>query len=80
MMHHLIDPRNGKPGRSDLHTVTVVAPTAVAAEVAAKIALILGGRAGQAYLEARGLSGLLVGLDGRQQAVGKLMIEQTVEA
>jgi len=80
MMHHLIDPRTGEPSRSDLHTVTVVAPTAVEAELTAKIALILGSREGQAYLETRGLSGLLVGHDGRQHVVGKLVLEQFVEA
>ena len=80
MMHHLIDPRTGEPSRSDLHTVTAVAPTTVEAELAAKIALILGSHEGQAYLESRGLSGLLVGHDGRQQVVGKLAIEPFVEA
>ena len=79
-MHHLIDPRTGEPSRSDLHTVTVVAPTAVEGELAAKITLILGSREGQAYLKARELSGLLIGHDGGQQVVGKLVIEQFVEA
>lgn len=59
-MHHLIDPRTGRPSQSDLHTVTVLAPTAVEAEVAAKVALILGRRAGRRYLEQRGLSGVLL--------------------
>jgi len=79
-MHHLIDPRTGEPSCSDLHTVTAVAPTTVEAELAAKIALILGSREGQAHLEARGLSGLLVGHDGGQQVVGKLVLEPFVEA
>ena len=38
----LIDQRSGLPSQSDLHTVTVLAPTVVEAEVAAKVALILG--------------------------------------
>ena len=80
MMHHLIDPRTGEPSRSDLHTVTAIAPTTVDAELAAKIALILGSREGQVYLEARGLSGLLVSHDGRQTVVGKLVLEPFVEA
>jgi thiamine biosynthesis lipoprotein len=79
-MHHLIDPRTGAPSRSDLHTVAVVAPTAMEAELAAKIVLILGSREGQAYLETRELSGLLIGHDGGQQAVGKLTLEPFVEA
>ncbi len=79
MMHHLIDPRTGNPSASDLLAVTVTASTTVEAEVAAKVALILGSREGRVYLEDRGLSGLLVGRDGRQQLAGKLMIEQMAE-
>lgn len=63
-MHHLIDPRTGQPSRSDLHTVTVVAPTAVAAEVAAKVALLLGRQAGQQYLEGRQYAAWLVDHQG----------------
>lgn len=79
-MHHLIDPATGQPSRSDLLAVTVAASTTVEAEVAAKVALILGRSEGQAYLEARGLSGLFVGHDGRQHVVGNLMIEQFAKA
>lgn len=79
-MHHLIDPRTGQPSDSDLVAVTVTAPATVEAEAAAKVALILGSRDGHAYLRARGLSGLLVGQDGRQYVVGHLMIEQMAEA
>ena len=74
-MHHLIDPRNGQPSQSDLHTVTVIAPTAVAAEVAAKVALIRGRQEGRAYLEAEGWSGLLVGYDGTSHTAGRFTIE-----
>jgi thiamine biosynthesis lipoprotein len=64
--HHLIDPRTGLPAETDVLTATVVAPTAFEAEVAAKAALILGGAAGLAWLEARpSLAGLLVCEDGR---------------
>ncbi|MBI4498444.1 MAG: FAD:protein FMN transferase [Chloroflexi bacterium] len=63
--HHLIDPRTGLPARTDLSAVTVVAPTATAAEVAAKAALLLGSAAGQRALESSpGLAGLLVQRDG----------------
>jgi thiamine biosynthesis lipoprotein len=37
--HHLIDPRTGKPGDSDLASVTVVAETVAEAEVLAKVLL-----------------------------------------
>jgi thiamine biosynthesis lipoprotein len=64
--HHLIDPRTGLPAETDVVSATVVAPTALDAEVAAKVALLLGQRVGLAWLEARPwLAGLLVGPDGR---------------
>ncbi len=72
LQHHLIDPRTGRPSDSDLHTVTVLGPTAVDAEVAAKVALILGRDAGQSYLESAGLPALLIARDGSLQRVGAL--------
>ena len=77
-MHHLIDPRSGLPSQSDLHTVTVLAPTAAEAEVAAKVALILGQHAGRRYLDERGLAGVLIGVDRRLELVGNLQIVDTV--
>lgn len=71
-MHHLIDPRTGQPSQSDLHTVTVLAPTTVQAEVAAKVALILGRQRGTAFLKRKGLASLLLGPDGQQTTVGEL--------
>lgn len=70
--HHLIDPRTGRPSDSDLHTVTVLAPTTVQAEVAAKVALILGSKAGKHHLADQGFSGLLVERDGWEERVGVL--------
>ena len=77
-MHHLIDPRSGRPSESDLHTVTVLAPTATEAETAAKIALILGQHAGRHYLDERGLAGVLIGVERRLELVGNLQIADTV--
>ena len=74
-MHHLIDPRTGKPSQSDLHTVTVLAPTAADAEVAAKVALILGSDCGRAHLMTRGLFGVFVDRPGNVETVGKSGIE-----
>lgn len=66
MRHHVIDPRSGLPAESDVLTVTVVAPTVMEAEAAAKTALILGSEAGIAWLdEAAGLAGLFILEDGR---------------
>lgn len=76
-MHHLIDPRTGRPAESDLHTVTVLAPTAVEAEVAAKVALLLGRHAGRRYLEQRRLAGVLVGVDRVWDVMGNLTLSTT---
>lgn len=63
--HHLIDPRTGRPARTDILTVTVVAPTAYEAEIAAKVVFLLGSRDGLAWLERRpGMAGLIVREDG----------------
>jgi thiamine biosynthesis lipoprotein len=63
---HIIDPRTGRSADTDLLSVTVVGPTAVWAEAAAKATLILGGQAGLAWLDARPeLAGLLIYEDGR---------------
>lgn len=60
-MHHIIDPRSGSPAMTDILTATVVAPTVLAAEAAAKAALILGSQAGLDWIEAHtGLAGVLV--------------------
>jgi thiamine biosynthesis lipoprotein len=65
--HHIIDPRTGLPAYTDILTVTVVAPTVLEAEAAAKAVLILGSQAGLEWLEADdGLAGLLVLEDGNR--------------
>lgn len=40
--HHIIDPRTGLSARNDIMSVTVLAPTATAADILAKTVLILG--------------------------------------
>ena len=47
--HHLIDPRTGRPSRTGLEEVSVVAETAIRAEVVAKTALLLGPGLADAY-------------------------------
>ncbi len=49
-LHHLIDPRTGRPAESDLEEVSVVASSASRAEVAAKTALLLGAERATGYL------------------------------
>jgi FAD:protein FMN transferase len=51
--HHLIDPRTGLPARTDLSEVSVLATSAVDAEIYAKVALLLGASAAPKWLEGR---------------------------
>lgn len=60
--HHLIDPRTGRPSGTPWSEVTVCGATCLAADVAAKAALLLGSD-GPAWLERRGLPGRFVGAE-----------------
>ena len=65
-LHHIIDPRTGRPASTDVLSATVIAPNPLLAEVAAKAVLIQGSDAGLAWIEAHPpLAGLLVLDDGR---------------
>ena len=64
LRHHLVDPRTGLPTQNDLWSVTVVADHCEQAEVAAKVAFILGTRAGAEFLRKQHIAGLLVHQDG----------------
>ena len=76
MLHHVIDPRTGTAAASDLHSVTVRAPSAAMADVAAKVVLVLGSASGSAYLLARGLSGLLTTVQRHEIPVGDFRQEE----
>ncbi len=59
--HHLIDPRTGLPAETDGFSATAVGPTLAEAEVAAKVALILGSERGMRWIEERpNLAALLI--------------------
>ncbi len=60
VQHHLIDPRTGRPARTRWSEVTVCGATCLAADVAAKAALLLCDE-GPAWLERHGLPGRFVG-------------------
>lgn len=61
LRHHIIDPRSGLPAATDVISATVVAPTAVEAETAAKSVLIRGSVDGLDWLESNpDLAGLLI--------------------
>jgi len=64
--HHIIDPRSGETAETDVVSATVIAPTVLEAEMAAKVLLILGSQAGVDWLKAHpNLSGLIVTENGR---------------
>lgn len=54
--HHLIDPRSGAPSASGLQEVSVVATSALEAEIVAKTALIAGRDLAPAYCAANALA------------------------
>jgi thiamine biosynthesis lipoprotein len=62
VQHHLIDPATGRPAHTPWRDVTVAAQDCVAADIAAKAALLLGA-GGLSWLERLSLPGRLV--DGR---------------
>ena len=51
-LHHLIDPRTGRPSRTDLSEASVIARTGADAEIFAKTALLLGSAKANEYLAA----------------------------
>jgi thiamine biosynthesis lipoprotein len=49
-MHHLVDPRTGRPSRTDLEEVSVIATTGADAEIYAKTAFLMGREAAEYFL------------------------------
>ncbi len=76
VQHHLIDPRTGRPADTAVWSATVAAGTCARADVAAKMALLLGDGPGQAFLRSVGLAGLLTMVDGTRQRVGDWPLER----
>lgn len=74
--HHLIDPRTGESAQNALWSVTVVAERCEQAEVAAKVALLLGPEDGRAFLHKHGLAGLLLFENGEWAATGSWPIDR----
>jgi thiamine biosynthesis lipoprotein len=66
---HLRDGRDGAPAAA-LLSVSVLAPTAMAADAAGTAVFALGPARGRAWLDAEGLSALLMQPDGAMVAVG----------
>ena len=68
-LHHIIDPRTGRPALTPLHTVTVAAGTCVEANVASTAAVVLGEQA-QGWLAGRELPARLVRESGEVEYTG----------
>jgi thiamine biosynthesis lipoprotein len=73
--HHIIDPRRGEPVLSNLWSVTVAAERCEQAEVAAKVAFLLGPESGREFLHRYGLSGLFLLEDGSRIVAGSWPVE-----
>ena len=74
--HHLLDPRTGAPVDNGVWAVTVAAQTCAQAEVAAKVALILGEDAGTAFLARWGIAGAFIMTAGRRVATADWPTEE----
>ena len=63
--HHIIDPQTGLAAETDVLRVTVVAPTVMEAETAAKTAFILGMEKGFEWIESKPLyEGVMIHISG----------------
>jgi len=49
-VHHILDPRTSQPAQTDVLTATILAPSVLEAETAAKTTFILGSQAGTQWL------------------------------
>jgi FAD:protein FMN transferase len=79
LRHHILDPRTGLPAKNDLWSVTVVADRCEQAEVAAKVAFILGSKSGVDFLRKHNIAGLLVHEDGTWETVDPWPIDRMEE-
>jgi thiamine biosynthesis lipoprotein len=70
-VHHLIDPRTGRPGGADLRSVTVVAADPALAEVWSKV-LFLHGDGIAAQAGAHDIAALWVRADGTHEISGAM--------
>ena len=69
ILHHLIDPRTGRPASGPWRTVSVAAATCVDANICSTAATLLG-REAISWLEEQGVSARLVGQGGEVTYVG----------
>lgn len=79
VLHHLIDPRSGRPASGPWRTVSVIAATCVDANIAATGAIVAGDDALE-WLAATGLPARLVAIDGRVERIGGWPVPETAGA
>lgn len=58
--HHIIDPRTGQPADTDIQLATVIAPTALLADVLASCAVIVGSNQASELLKSAGALGAIL--------------------
>ncbi|XJZ26559.1 FAD:protein FMN transferase [Bacillota bacterium Lsc_1132] len=58
--HHLIDPFTGEASKSSIVSATVIAPTAVEADVWAKVVLLLGEEKGRRWIAEKGTGAVFI--------------------
>ncbi|HWI63980.1 MAG TPA: FAD:protein FMN transferase [Symbiobacteriaceae bacterium] len=63
-LHHIIDPKSGRPAETDLAAATVFGPGAAMAEALAKAAIVLGSEKGIRLMRDHGCHALFVRRDG----------------
>jgi thiamine biosynthesis lipoprotein len=68
-LHHIVDPRTGRPAQTPWRTVSVAAASCVDANIASTAAVVLGAQA-SAWLSQRRLPARLVRMDGSAVYVG----------
>jgi FAD:protein FMN transferase len=73
LRHHIIDPRYGIPAETDILSVSVIAPTVMEAEMAAKVIFILGSEEGGEWLRDFPQYGSLLVLDSGEVMVSQIM-------
>ena len=64
LYHHILDPKDGLPARTDLVSATIVGQCSMDADAFATAAIVLGRDAGLAMLNEMGLDALLIDRDG----------------
>jgi thiamine biosynthesis lipoprotein len=76
-LHHLIDPRTGRPVDSCWRTASVAAASCLDANVASTAAIVLS-RDAPTWLEERGLDARLIGEDGQIVTTCRWPVQETV--